>query len=147
MNFSNTISTLFERPNESNFQYIITISGPSTARIGNTVLVKLPNGQTKSMTRLPKRPLELMKVPKSMAPTSMPAPRPGKSPMSLKRPGSHLTPSVSIAPVPGSKKPPVPLYKPPHSDSESEGEDFGGLYPRKKGKIKMNFEVLHLNIR
>ncbi|XP_045475499.1 uncharacterized protein LOC123681257 isoform X2 [Harmonia axyridis] len=108
--------------------------GPSTARIGSTVLVKLPNGQTKSMTRLPKRPIELMRVPKAMGPTSMPAPRPGKSLLSMKKPGSHLTPSVSIAPVPGSKKLPVPLNKSFQSDSESDGEEFAGLFPRKKGK-------------
>ncbi|XP_044755632.1 uncharacterized protein LOC123314413 isoform X2 [Coccinella septempunctata] len=108
--------------------------GPSTARIGSTVLVKLPNGQTKSMTRLPKRPLELMRVPKNIGPTSMPAPRAGKSILSMKRPASHLTPSVSIAPVPGSRKLPIPMSKPSHSDSESEGEEFGGLYSRKRGK-------------
>ncbi|KAL3268191.1 hypothetical protein HHI36_007317 [Cryptolaemus montrouzieri] len=98
--------------------------GPSTTRIGNTVLVKLPNGQTKPMTRLPKRPIELMKVPKGMGGATMPAPKPPRSLLSMKKPGSHLTPSVSIAPVPGNKKHMMPMLKPHHSDSESEGEEI-----------------------
>lgn len=38
-------------------------SGPSNqTRIGNTVLVKLPNGQTKPMTKVPRPPFDLLKV-------------------------------------------------------------------------------------
>ncbi|KAK9890570.1 hypothetical protein WA026_011940 [Henosepilachna vigintioctopunctata] len=109
--------------------------GPSTARIGNTVLVKLPNGQTKPMTRLPKRPVELMRVPKGIPGMTMPAPRPPRSLLAVKKPGSHLTPSVSIAPVAGSKKHHMPMTKPHHSDSESEGEEvLPAMMPRKKVK-------------
>ncbi|VEN36357.1 unnamed protein product [Callosobruchus maculatus] len=94
----------------------------SSSRIGNTVLVKLPNGQTKPMTRLPKRPFELLRVPKSGVPHP---PHPGyKGPRPMmqhpKPKGAELTPSVSIAPV--SKKFMPPMQR--HSDSDSEGEDM-----------------------
>nr|CAI5867432.1 unnamed protein product [Callosobruchus analis] len=94
----------------------------SSSRIGNTVLVKLPNGQTKPMTRLPKRPFELLRVPKSGVPHP---PHPGyKGPRPMmqhpKAKGAELTPSVSIAPV--SKKFMPPMQR--HSDSDSEGEDM-----------------------
>ncbi|XP_044272177.1 helicase ARIP4-like isoform X2 [Tribolium madens] len=85
----------------------------STTRIGNTVLVKLPNGQTKPMTRLPKRPFDLVRVQKS--PTSAGISTPPKSLISMKKPGTNLTPSVSIAPVTKKIIPPVT-----HVDSESE---------------------------
>lgn len=93
--------------------------GTSGTRIGNTVLVKLPNGQTKPMTKLPKRPFELVKIDKGAAGT-MSAPKTSCSIVSIKKPQGNLTPSVSIAPV--TKKPPTATMRPP-SDSESEAED------------------------
>lgn len=92
--------------------------GTSGTRIGNTVLVKLPNGQTKPMTKLPKRPFELLKVNKSA--DSMGAPKTSCSIVSIKKPQGNLTPSVSIAPV--TKKPSTVAARPP-SDSDSEFED------------------------
>ncbi|KAF5306967.1 hypothetical protein FQR65_LT07189 [Abscondita terminalis] len=92
--------------------------GTSGTRIGNTVLVKLPNGETKPMTKIGKRPFELVKVQKSP-----PGPlRPPRSLLSPVRPPSQgqLTPSVSIAPV---MKKPNQAYRPP-SDSDSESEEF-----------------------
>ncbi|KAK5645459.1 hypothetical protein RI129_006759 [Pyrocoelia pectoralis] len=92
--------------------------GTSGARIGNTVLVKLPNGETKPMTKIGKRPFELLKVQKSP-----PSPlRPPKNLLSPARPSAQgqLTPSVSIAPV---MKRPMQLSRPP-SDSDSESEEF-----------------------
>ncbi|RZC39164.1 hypothetical protein BDFB_001515, partial [Asbolus verrucosus] len=90
--------------------------GTSSTRIGNTVLVKLPNGQTKPMTRLPKRPFDLVRVQKNASPAGSPPVKAQRSLISLKKPGANLTPSVSIAPV--SKKF-SPLMK-SHSDSDSE---------------------------
>ncbi|CAH2007818.1 unnamed protein product [Acanthoscelides obtectus] len=94
----------------------------SSSRIGNTVLVKLPNGQTKPMTRLPKRPFELLRVPKSGAPyPHHPGYKGPRAMMQHPRPkGAELTPSVSIAPV--SKKFMPPMQR--HSDSDSEGEEM-----------------------
>nr|CAH7754301.1 unnamed protein product [Callosobruchus chinensis] len=73
----------------------------SSSRIGNTVLVKLPNGQTKPMTRLPKRPFELLRVPKSGVPHP---PYPGyKGPRAMmQHPETkrrRADPIISIAPV------------------------------------------------
>nr|XP_022902490.1 uncharacterized protein LOC111415174 isoform X2 [Onthophagus taurus] len=88
-------------------------AGTSGARIGSTVLVKLPNGQT--MTKVIKKPFELVKVPKSAVP-------PHKSPKNLiaiKKPSGNLTPSVSIAPV--MKRPPQLEQR--FSDSDSDSED------------------------
>ncbi|CAH1170394.1 unnamed protein product [Phaedon cochleariae] len=116
--------------------------GPSSqTRIGNTVLVKLPNGQTKPMTRIPKRPFELVRIPKNAAgpPSSMGAPpRNNRSLLAAKKAiGAELTPSVSIAPV--SKKmmyPPTAHRR--HSDSDSEDDRKIGFPPpqgpRPRGK-------------
>ncbi|XP_019868954.2 uncharacterized protein LOC109597651 isoform X3 [Aethina tumida] len=103
----------------------------SSTRIGNTVLVKLPNGQTKPMTKLSKRPYDLMKLPKGPPPQ---VPQPPMSPMAAakhprsllvpKKPGTHLTPSVSIAPV--NKKaqlPPIIPKQEQFSESDSDAED------------------------
>ncbi|XP_060529087.1 uncharacterized protein LOC132703692 [Cylas formicarius] len=97
-------------------------------RIGNTVLVKLPNGQTKPMTKLPKRPpYEMMRAPRpdmiigQPYPPLMGAPRGhprGFAPH--RKPGPQLTPSVSIAPV--AKRPPFAMPR-PQSDSDSDGDD------------------------
>nr|XP_023016446.1 uncharacterized protein LOC111505806 [Leptinotarsa decemlineata] len=122
--------------------------GPSTqTRIGNTVLVKLPNGQTKPMTRMPKRPFELLRMPKNAGPSLPPmgAPRsnrsllvtkkPGYGPIPAHLPGADLTPSVSIAPVTKKFMPPIAHR---HSDSDSENEDrkmpFSPPIHRPKGK-------------
>lgn len=104
----------------------------SATRIGNTVLVKLPNGQTKPVTKLPKRPSfedEFpVNVPKGVYP---PVPPPKSMQMmqqqqqqqQLRKPGANLTPSVSIAPV--AKRPPsMSSFQQTHSDSDSEMEDF-----------------------
>jgi hypothetical protein len=106
--------------------------GTSTTRIGNTVLVKLPNGQTKPMTRLPKRPFDLVRVQKNAASAvGTPPVRNPRSLISLKKPGANLTPSVSIAPV--AKKFP-PMIK-SHSDSDSE-EDIKPIIPKIKRKLR-----------
>lgn len=98
--------------------------GTSSTRIGNTVLVKLPNGQTKPMTRLPKRPFDLVRVQKNTAgpfgpPSSPPASllKNMRGMMTVKKPPTNLTPSVSIAPV-NKKVSPAMMKR--HSDSESE---------------------------
>lgn len=104
----------------------VTLSKPSgtsnQTRIGNTVLVKLPNGQTKPMTRIPKRPFELLRVPKNMAHGPMGAPRSNRSLLTAKRipTGADLTPSVSIAPVNKKMMPPL-LQR--HDDSDSESDE------------------------
>lgn len=87
-----------------------------TSRIGNTVLVKLPNGQTKQMTKLHKRPFDLVRVPKN----SVPTPKSPRSLIAVKKPTANLTPSVSIAPV-GKKTMQLSMST---SETESEGEDF-----------------------
>uniref|UniRef100_A0A1Y1K1V6 Helicase ARIP4 n=1 Tax=Photinus pyralis TaxID=7054 RepID=A0A1Y1K1V6_PHOPY len=112
--------------------------GTSGARIGNTVLVKLPNGETKPMTKIGKRPFELLKVQKS---PSCPL-RPPKSLLSPVRPPAQgpmmqpaqgqLTPSVSIAPV---MKRPMQLSRPP-SDSDSESEEFKYQKMLSKARVK-----------
>lgn len=96
--------------------YCLVSSGTSSTRIGNTVLVKLPNGQTKPMTKLSKRPFELVRIQKSM----MGAPKNARSLVPLKKPPGNLTPSVSIAPV--AKKVISSLSRPP-SDTDSENEE------------------------
>lgn len=68
------------------------------------------------MTKLPKRPFELVKINKS----TMGAPKSTCSIVSIKKPQGNLTPSVSIAPV--AKKPPPVVARPP-SDTDSEAED------------------------
>lgn len=70
------------------------------------------------MTKLPKRPFELVKINKGATGT-MSAPKTSCSIVSIKKPQGNLTPSVSIAPV--TKKPP-PATTRPSSDSESEPE-------------------------
>ncbi|KAF5298194.1 hypothetical protein FQA39_LY02618 [Lamprigera yunnana] len=92
--------------------------GPSGTRIGNTVLVKLPNGETKSMTKIGKRPFELVKVQKNLLGPQRP-PRHLLSPIKPPSQG-QLTPSVSIAPV---TKKFTQISRPP-SDSDSENEEF-----------------------
>lgn len=92
------------------------ISGTSSARIGNTVLVKLPNGQTKPMTKLSKRPFDLVRVQKN----SVPVQKNARSLIASRKPPANLTPSVSIAPV-GKK--PMPMSA-PTSDTESENEEY-----------------------
>lgn len=72
------------------------------------------------MTRLPKRPFELMRVPKNTTPPPMGAPKPNRSILAGKKGGADLTPSVSIAPVSKKLLPPIPQR---HSDSDSESED------------------------
>lgn len=89
--------------------------GTSSTRIGSTVLVKLPNGQTKPMTKLSKRPFELVRVPKG----SVPAQKNARSLIAVKKPAAHLTPSVSIAPV-GKR----PQFSRAPSDTDSEGEEL-----------------------
>lgn len=71
------------------------------------------------MTKLPKRPFELLKINKDVEP--MAAPKTSCSIVSIKKPQGNLTPSVSIAPV--AKKPLAAIARPP-SDSESEPEDI-----------------------
>ncbi|KAJ8920304.1 hypothetical protein NQ315_011965 [Exocentrus adspersus] len=98
-------------------------SKPGTSnqtRIGNTVLVKLPNGQTKPMTRLPKRPFDLVKVPKNSTGPPATAAKITRANLVAKKGGAELTPSVSIAPVAKKFMPPM---MPHHSDSDSEAED------------------------
>ncbi|KAK4876042.1 hypothetical protein RN001_012464 [Aquatica leii] len=106
--------------------------GTSGTRIGNTVLVKLPNGETKPMTKIGKRPFELVKVQKS-PPSTL---RPPRSLLSPVRPPSQgpgqLTPSVSIAPV--IKKPSQASRPPSDSDSESEEFKYQKLLSRSKPK-------------
>lgn len=121
----------------------ISKPGSSGTRIGNTVLVKLPNGQTKPMTKLPKKPFELMRVPKSAVP-------PNKMPRNLipmrKPPGTNLTPSVSIAPV--GKRPLMPMMRPP-SDSDSESEDYMMKKPinRPKGEFKKDIKHYYFLVK
>lgn len=109
-----------------------TRPGTSTTRIGNTVLVKLPNGQTKPMTRLPKKPFDLIRMHKGA--DQMSSGLGSKHFIStLKKPKGHLTPSVSIAPVTKRIMPPMMSRKPP-SDTESEGEELPPILPRRKSK-------------
>ncbi|CAH0554440.1 unnamed protein product [Brassicogethes aeneus] len=144
----------------------------STTRIGNTVLVKLPNGQTKPMTKLPKRPFELLRVPKGSPPQHpfhpghqpppmppacglfppvppMRAPLPAHQQRSLltaKKPGAggQLTPSVSIAPV-GKKFVPGMVPKLENfSETDSEGEDI--KLPMVKPKTKDSAPVTTIDI-
>ncbi|XP_076266100.1 uncharacterized protein LOC143199867 isoform X2 [Rhynchophorus ferrugineus] len=106
--------------------------GPSTqTRIGNTVLVKLPNGQTKPMTKVPRPPFDLVKVPKPEGVIGRPvpptplnllgAPRGFPRGMMQPRKGVQLPPSVSIAPV-SKRGPHLPGMK-PQSESDSDGDD------------------------
>lgn len=126
----------------------------SSTRIGNTVLVKLPNGQTKPMTKLSKRPYDLMKLPKGPPPQ---VPQPPMSPMAAakhprsllvpKKPGTHLTPSVSIAPV--NKKaqlPPIIPKQEQFSESDSDAEDNKPPIMKPKGKfIKKSIQSRYTN--
>lgn len=86
------------------------------------------------MTRIPKRPFELLKISKSPGPGPGPpmgAPGTPKNRSLLhKRPiGGELTPSVSIAPISGRRglMPPGLLRR--HSDSDSETEERRLLSP------------------
>lgn len=135
--------------------------GPSNqTRIGNTVLVKLPNGQTKPMTKVPKPPFDMLKMPRpesphlryphpsqmmgSMGPMGhMGAPRGyPRGPMQHRRnSGVQLPPSLSFSPV-SKRGPPLIPTRFPHSDSDSEGEDrkrdiFAKSPKDKRGKIWM----------
>ncbi|KAK9747318.1 SNF2-related domain [Popillia japonica] len=104
-------------------------AGTSGARIGNTVLVKLPNGQTKTMTKLTKKPFDLVRMPKTTVP-----PHKAKGLIAIKKPASNLTPSVSIAPV--MKRGPQHFARTP-SDTDSENEDMSLMrrpIPRPKPK-------------
>lgn len=105
------------------FHLLFSGTSNQQTRIGNTVLVKLPNGQTKSMTRIPRRPFELLRVPKNAASSAMGAPK-GRGLIHKRPPGSDLTPSVSIAPVGGRKMGPMgPMMQQRHSDSDEDTED------------------------
>ncbi|XP_056640341.1 uncharacterized protein LOC130447506 isoform X1 [Diorhabda sublineata] len=115
-------------------------SKPGTSqqtRIGNTVLVKLPNGQTKPMTRIPKRPFELLRYQKKVAQQPMSAPKVSKNLLPPKKipTGPDLTPSVSIAPVSKKMMPPIMQR---HSDSDSESDERKIMSPplthKPKGK-------------
>ncbi|XP_030764140.1 uncharacterized protein LOC115888533 [Sitophilus oryzae] len=121
-------------------------------RIGNTVLVKLPNGQTKPMTKVPRPPFDLVKMPKPDGPHGrilphsplnlLGAPRGYPRGMAQSRKGVNLPPSVSIAPV-GKRGPPFMDIK-PHSDSDSEGEDLKPIHhgmAKSKGKSTDTIEV------
>lgn len=119
----------------NNFNKPGTSSTANQTRIGNTVLVKLPNGQTKPMTRLPKRPpFDVMRMQKQPPPPPL-QPQPPIPPIEaqirLKKPSGNLTPSVSIAPV--AKKPPQLEPKPIISDeSDSETEDKSKIEPNRE---------------
>lgn len=77
------------------------------------------------MTKLPKRPFELVKINKGTT-GPMSAPKTNCNIVSIKKPQGNLTPSVSIAPV--TKKPPPATTRPP-SDSESEPEPEDTVEP------------------
>ncbi|KAH1016986.1 hypothetical protein HUJ05_007724 [Dendroctonus ponderosae] len=112
--------------------------GPSNqTRIGNTVLVKLPNGQTKSMTKVPR--FDLLKMPKPEAPYSRyPSQHTGQitplGPMGVPRgyprlpfnsrrgSGVNLPTSLSFSPV-TKRGPPLLPPRAHQSDSDSESED------------------------
>lgn len=88
------------------------------------------------MTKLPKRPFELVKINKN----AMSAPKSTCSIVSIKKPQGNLTPSVSIAPV-AKKLPPPPTARPP-SDSESEPEDTASHFEEKpKGTYIYLFQL------
>lgn len=75
------------------------------------------------MTRIPRRPFELLRVPKNASPAAMGAPR-GRGLIHKRPPGADLTPSVSIAPVGGRKMGPMgPMMQQRHSDSDEDSED------------------------
>ncbi|CAG9862578.1 unnamed protein product [Phyllotreta striolata] len=114
-------------------------------RIGNTVLVKLPNGQTKPMTRVPKRPFELLRVPKNMAQGPMGLPRNNRGFLPAKRipTGADLTPSVSIAPINKKTLPPMPQR---HSDSDSESDERKIMSPPLVAKPKPKPPVQTIDI-
>lgn len=114
---------------------LIFLGTSNQTRIGNTVLVKLPNGQTKPITRLPKRPFELMRVSKNATPPPVGASKPNRSLLAGKKGGADLTPSVSIAPVSKKLIPPTPQR---NSDSDSESEDRKPILspPSQKPKCK-----------
>ncbi|XP_018335887.1 uncharacterized protein LOC108744551 isoform X2 [Agrilus planipennis] len=101
--------------------------GTSGAKIGNTVLVKLPNGETKPMTRIAKRPFDLVRIPK---PSNIPKPA-NRSLVSMRRPSNsgQLTPSVSIAPV---NKKPAPLFKQPPEEAEYDSSRYIKPPPKQK---------------
>lgn len=83
------------------------------------------------MTRIPKRPFELVRINKNSVTPPMPAPGIPKNRSLLqnrKPPGGDLTPSVSIAPV-GRKGPLPPGQLRRHSDSDSETEERRMLSP------------------
>ncbi|XP_072386765.1 uncharacterized protein [Diabrotica undecimpunctata] len=113
-------------------------------RIGNTVLVKLPNGQTKPMTRIPKRPFELLRVPKNASQQPMSAPRSRSLVTAKKIPsGPDLTPSVSIAPVAKKMMPPM-MHR--HSDSDSESDERKIMSPPLAQKPKAKPPVQTIDI-
>ncbi|XP_066155921.1 helicase ARIP4 [Euwallacea fornicatus] len=118
--------------------------GPSNqTRIGNTVLVKLPNGQSKPMTKVPKPPFDVLKMPKIETAHSR-YPHPGSSlgpmvpmgPMGAprgypRRPiphrrssgGVNLPASLSFSPLSHRGPPLMPTIS-HHSDSDSESEEI-----------------------
>lgn len=112
------MSTLNLVPLKTHLVYEYDSLGTSS-RIGNTVLVKLANGQTKQMTKLHKRPFDLVKVPKN----SVPTPKSPRSLIAVKKPTANLTPSVSIAPV-GKKTMPMSMST---SDTESDSEELAAM--------------------
>uniref|UniRef100_A0A6P7F9S4 Helicase ARIP4-like n=1 Tax=Diabrotica virgifera virgifera TaxID=50390 RepID=A0A6P7F9S4_DIAVI len=123
----------------------MTCNGTSNqTRIGNTVLVKLPNGQTKPMTRIPKRPFELLRVPKNSSQQPMSAPRSRSLVTAKKIPsGPDLTPSVSIAPVAKKMMPPM-MHR--HSDSDSESDERKIMSPPLAHKPKAKPPVQTIDI-
>lgn len=135
--------------------FILFYPGTSNqqTRIGNTVLVKLPNGQTKSMTRIPRRPFELLRVPKNTSPATMGAPK-GRGLIHKRPVGADLTPSVSIAPIGGRKMGPHgPMPHQRHSDSDEDNDDRKPMLSppmtaqRPKGRyIKMYYVTFHIDL-
>ncbi|KAL1497297.1 hypothetical protein ABEB36_008285 [Hypothenemus hampei] len=107
--------------------------GPShQTRIGNTVLVKLPNGQTKPMTKVSRPPFDLLKMPKPETTQSrFPQQGPSGASMGPSRnfprgpfPPYRRGPQPSIPPnySPLSSRGPSILQKTPESDSDSDIE-------------------------
>lgn len=129
--------------------------GPSNqTRIGNTVLVKLPNGQTKSMTKVPR--FDLLKMQKPEVPYSRFPPQTGQigplGPMvprgyprlpfqNRRGSGVNLPASLSFAPVSKREVSRPMLSARPQSDSDSESEERKSLgfphlkSPKRRGKI------------
>ncbi|CAG9759735.1 unnamed protein product [Ceutorhynchus assimilis] len=130
--------------------------GPSNqTRIGNTVLVKLPSGQTKPVTKVQRPPpfADMLRMPKPESPHirhpyhGHPAmgpmgpmgpllvgprgyPRDIRAPFNRRGPGVNLPASLSIGPK--SKKRPPMIPPKQHSDSDSENEDKKRLMQHSK---------------